>query len=85
MKIQEFNKLKVGDRCYLPNTWKRGTFISTEVLKIDHLFNKVVVLLHSKPVSYKYISIKQPIIGQVTSAVGTCKYVDNSYLPISKK
>lgn len=53
MTKTEFNNLKIGDRCYLRE--RNGTYTSTEVLKIDKIFNKVVVLLHSAPVSYRYI------------------------------
>ncbi len=53
MKKLEFDKLKVGDCCYLRDKNKKYTM--TQVLSIDRIYNKIIVILHSKPVSYKYI------------------------------
>ena len=58
MTKQDFDKLKVGDRVILPGTRYRG-ITSTEVLKIDRVFNKLMVLLGgNKFLSYKYIQLK---------------------------
>lgn len=59
MTQNEFKVLKIGDRVYLPDKYNnKGKLISTEVLKIDRLFNKVEVLLGGKPKSYRYIRMK---------------------------
>jgi hypothetical protein len=72
MTAQQFKTLKVGDRIYLPNSWKRGTFTSSEVLKIDRIFGKVQVLLRNKFLSYKYFPSKvEP--SKVSAFVGTMK------------
>ena len=55
MNFIQFNSLKIGDRCYIPNANRKDMFISTEVLKIDRFFKKVTVLLGKKSYSYKYI------------------------------
>lgn len=56
MTKEEFKNLKIGDRCYLKR-WD-GRYDNSEVLKIDRIFNKLVVLLHSKPIHYSKIPLK---------------------------
>lgn len=58
MSIEEFNNLKVGDRVQIPDKCSKGQVISTEVLKIDRVFNKCIVILGGgKSLSYRRISI----------------------------
>jgi hypothetical protein len=71
MTLKEFNLLKVGDRCFLKSYNK--TFTSTEVLKIDRMFKKIVVLLRNKPVSYRYIPLKLKPNQIQSGMVGTYK------------
>lgn len=56
MTKEDFNNLKIGDRCYLKR-WD-GQYDSTEVLQIDRIFGKLTVLLRSKPVHYSKIPLK---------------------------
>ena len=72
MTIQEFTNLKVGDAVQIPDTNRKGQVISTEVLKIDRIFKKCLVLLNSKFLSYRYVqkNSKKPS----SCMVGTCKY-----------
>lgn len=71
MTKEQFKKLKIGDTVYLPN-YKRQGFTSTEVLKIDHVFNKVQVLLRNKFLSYRYFPLKVDFC-KVTGMVGVVK------------
>jgi hypothetical protein len=75
MTKEEFKNLKIGDRCYLKDDQKgQNEYISTEVLHIDRIFNKLVVLLRSKPIHYSKIPLKLKT-GQKKSgfAVGTVR------------
>ncbi len=72
MKIKEFKSLKIGDSVYIPKgNYAVNEMMSTEVLGIDRVFNKIKVLCHSKPLSYRYVSYKTN--KPVTLFVGTCK------------
>lgn len=70
MTIDAFKTLKKGDQVYFPGNDRR--LIGTQVLAIDHLFNKVTVLLGRKPYSYRYLR-KVPSPGYTTGfCVGMC-------------
>lgn len=58
MNIEDFNKLKLNDLVYLPDNHRKGEYIGTQVLKLDHYFKKLTVLLGRKSYSYKYIKKK---------------------------
>jgi len=58
MTRQEFQNLKVGDNVWMPDSWKRGYYISTEVIKIDKIFGKLEAVLSGCPKSYKWFSTK---------------------------
>lgn len=72
MTAAEFNNLKVGDSVYLPNSFKKGTYISTEILEIDRVYKKIKVLLRSKFLSYKYFP-KKVDHSKCSLMVGTIK------------
>lgn len=71
MTKQEFNNLKVGDRAFLRNKWEAYD-TQTEVLSIDRIFGKVVLLTKSRPLSYRAVRIRSS--RPVSSYVGTYKY-----------
>ena len=73
MKLQHFNSLKVKDRVYLLHGMEKGKYLSTTVLKIDHFFKKITVLLGKKPYSYKYIQKEVPIEKQSSHMVRMCE------------
>lgn len=70
MTKEQFDKLKIGDRVYIPH-FKPGEVLSTEVLGIDRIFNRINVLCHSKTLSYRYVAVETRKF--VAFVVGTYK------------
>jgi len=58
MTIKEFNDLKIGDEIYLPDKYKEGKFMSTEVLEIDKENKRIKAFLDSNKSRY-YTSVKR--------------------------
>jgi hypothetical protein len=74
MTKQEFQKLKVGDRVYIPSTFMgiKNPVMSTEVTNIDRYFNKVKVFCGGEKFhSYRrvFIQTNRPC----PHSVGICK------------
>ncbi len=57
MTLKQFNNIKVGESCYLPDLYRKGKFIGTEVLEKDNVFKKLKVLLGRKWLSYRYLQM----------------------------
>lgn len=75
MTKKEFDNLKVGDIVYIKNLHSED-YMSSEVLKIDRIFNKLVALcgqLRNGKEFRSYRSVLKKCSGEVRMSVGTCK------------
>ncbi len=79
MTLQQFQKLKVGDSCYIPMPYKKGQFMSTEILEKDNVFKKLKVLCGGGWKSYRYLQLGKA--GQCLCMVGMVKYPKTLWRP----
>jgi hypothetical protein len=70
MILEEFDNLKIGDEIYLPDEYKEGKFMSTEVLEINKEEKKIKAFMDSdKFRDYTYIQKSIPF-EKVSCSVG---------------
>jgi len=70
MTLEQFNNLKVGDEIYLPDSYRKNKFMSTEVLEINKKNQTIKAFMNSdKFCSYKDIEKSVPF-GSISYSVG---------------
>ena len=59
MTLEEFNNIKVGQSCYLPDSRNKNRFYSVQILGKDKFFKKLKVMLNNQWLSYKYLQLNK--------------------------
>lgn len=73
MTLEEFNNLEIGSEVYLPDTYREGKFMSTEVLEINKDDQTLKVLLGGdKFLSYQNVE-KFVLFEKISYVVGLSK------------